>query len=211
MSNPLDRQTIIRLALGAGLLAPLLYFAMQLVAAPFYPGHNFLTHAASDLGATSFQYGNLFNVGVMTVGGLLILASIGIGVTLHHRRTPISLLAFVVVTVLASGLSTIWAGLVPLPSPDHGGHPGLTLLMVLIPVALLLALWKQRQVRPWLVMSVGLVIALIPVMSGALPLDLRSYAGLTQRILALAIFGAVGISAWYLRLPVAHEPDRVMG
>ncbi len=195
-STPLP--TALRLALGAGVFAPIMYFGIQLAAAPFYPGYNFLMQAASDLGASTHRYGAVFNVGVLTVGCFLILASLGIGWALRRTRTHILLIALAVITVLAGGISSVSAGLVPLPNPAHGGHPALTMLMILTPLALTLALWKQPRVRLVLLLGVGVILALIPVMSGALQLDTRPYMGLIQRMLALAVFGSVGLSAWSL-------------
>lgn len=200
-STPLP--PMLQVALGAGAIAPILYFGIQLAVAPFYPGYNFLTQAASDLGASTYRYGAVFNVGALTVGGLLILASLGIGWALRRMGTPVVLIAFVVVTVLAGGISSLWAGLVPLPDPAHGGHPALAMLMIFTPLALTLALWRQPRVRPVLLLGVGIILALIPVMSGALPIDTSSYMGLIQRMLALAVFGSVGLSAWYLRTQVS--------
>lgn len=200
MNPSMPLPTALRLALGAGIFAPMLYFGIQLTTAPFYPGYNFLTQAASELGASTHRYGSLFNVGAVIVGVLLILASAGIGWALRRTRTHILLIAFVVVTILAGGVSSLWAGLVPLPDPAHGGHPALAMLMILTPLALTLALWSQPRVRLPLLLAVGVIFALIPVMSGALQMDTRPYMGLIQRVLALAVFGSVGLSAWSLRV-----------
>ena len=200
-STPLP--AALQLALGAGAIAPILYFGMQLAAAPFYPGYNFLMQAASDLGASTHRYGAVFNVGAVIVGVFLILASAGIGWALRRMGTPVVLIAFAVVAVLAGGISSLWAGLVPLPDPAHGGHPALAMLMILTPLALTLALWKQPRVRLPLLLGVGLILALVPIMSGALPIDTRPYMGLIQRMLALAVFGSAGLSAWYLRVQLS--------
>ena len=40
-----------RIALQAGIAVPVLYYGVQLLAAPFYPGYSFITNVASDLGS----------------------------------------------------------------------------------------------------------------------------------------------------------------
>lgn len=201
-SRPI-RQTTLQLALTGGLIAPVLYFAIQLIAAPFYPGYNFLTNIASDLGATTFRYGGVFNIGVLTVGGLLMLGSAGIGLALRRMGTHPLLIAFALITVLGSSVAAIWAGLNPLPSPAHGGPPALSMLMLLVPLALTAALWQLPHARLWLMLGIVLILALVPVMSGALQIDTRPYTGLLQRVLALAVFGTIGGASWFLRRQVA--------
>lgn len=188
----------VRIALGAGVAIPFLYFGMQLLAAPFYPGYNFLTQPASDLGASTFTYGQWFSAGILLFGAVLLLGAVGMGVVLSQRRTHVLLTAFVVLTVAACGVASLWAGVYPLPDPAHGGPPWLTFGMILTPLALTLALWKQTSLRLPLLVSVLLILALIPLLSGALGVDTRAYSGLLQRLLALATFGSISLAAFGL-------------
>jgi hypothetical membrane protein len=184
-----------RLALIIGVVIPFVYFGMQLLAAPFYPGYNFITNAASDLGASTFTYGQWFSWGILLFGTLLLVAAVGIGAALHQRPTNVLLNAFVVLTIAACGVASLWAGAYPLPDPAHGGPPWLTFGMILTPLALTLALWKQARLRLALLACVLLILAIIPLISGALGVDTRAYSGLMQRLLALATFGAISLAS----------------
>jgi hypothetical membrane protein len=189
---------LLRVALIIGVVIPFAYFGMQLLAAPFYPGYNFMTNAASDLGASTFAYGQWFSAGILLFGVLLLVAAVGIGVALHQRQTNVLLTAFVVLTIAACGVASLWAGAYPLPDPAHGGPPWLTFGMILTPLALMVALWKQARLRLVLLACVLLIVALIPLVSGALGVDTRAYSGLMQRLLALATFGAISLAAYGL-------------
>src|SRR4051794_40433179 len=72
-----------------GLLVPVLYFGMQLAAAPFYPGYSFISNVASELGSDKAQYASIFNIGIMATGACAILAAIGFALTLWRLNRPL--------------------------------------------------------------------------------------------------------------------------
>jgi hypothetical protein len=195
-----------RLVLRVGLWLPILYYGLQLIAAPFYPGYNFLSQPASDLGASTFRYGQWFSLGILLFGALLLMAGLGIALGLHQRGTHPLLTGFALVTISACGVASLWAGAVPLPDPGHGGPAWLTVGMVLTPLALTLAMWGEARLRPLLLGCVLLILALIPLVSGALGISIQGYGGLLQRLLALATFGSISLAAYGL-LPRATPAE----
>jgi hypothetical membrane protein len=190
-----------RMALGAGISVPLLYFGLQVAAAPFYPDYNLLTTSASDLGATTFIYGGIVSIGIIVVGIAALVAATGVLVALLRLRAHPILAGLTAAAIACVGLSSLWAGFVPLPDSAHGGPPFLLVGMLLVAPLLLTVTWHRYELRLlhiWLVISIVLVLALMPLMSGALG-DIGVYRGLTQKVLALAVFGSVGIGAYALR------------
>ena len=73
--------------------------------------------------------------------------------------------------------------------------------MLLLPFLLTVTLWKERNARrlkAYLIATIALVIAMVPIMSGNTILDNRAYAGLVQRIFALTVFPPIAVCAYYL-------------
>ena len=54
--------------LGFGIAVPLLYYGVQVVAAPFYSGFSFLSTTASELGSDGSTRPSIFNAGAILVG-----------------------------------------------------------------------------------------------------------------------------------------------
>ena len=124
-----------------------------------------------------------------------ILASV-----LKLRAHPI--LAWVTfIDVAATGLSSLWAGIFPLPDPRHGGHPALLFAMLLLPFIMATTLWTLGASRPlkgYFAATIGLLLVMFPVMSGMTGLDTHAYRGLFQRIFALTVFPPIGVGAFVL-------------
>ena len=189
------------LALSMGMIVPILYYGMQIIAAPFYPGYNFLSQTASELGSSQFTYASTFNVGIIILGIITLIAAVGWLQALLRLGTNPILSWLTTIAVIANGLSSLWAGFVPLPNPNHGGPPPLALGVILLPFLLTAALWKRSDVRPlkiYLILSIGIIVTNMLLMSGTIQVDLNLYRGLIQRIFALAIFGPIGIGAYFL-------------
>jgi hypothetical membrane protein len=188
-------------ALWMGVFVPILYFGLQLVAAPFYPNYSLLSNTASELGASSFVYGGIVSMAIIAVGVLTLIAAAGYGVALWRARTPILLIGLACLTLAANGVQTILAGVYPMPDPRHAGIPILTLGMIAFPLVLALVAWRLKSMRPalpFIAIGIVCVLALMPIMSGAVQIDTRPYIGLIQRVLALAIFAPIGIGAFLL-------------
>jgi hypothetical membrane protein len=192
--------TIQRISLCCGVLVPVVYFAVQPIAAPFYPDYSFLVNSASQLGSDRSTFPALLNGGAILSGLLGLLSAYGIGIGLkvsgaHHWFAWIS-----AACVVSAAAAAIWAGLHPMPDPQH--NPGaIGIGMFLGPVALFAAFWNihdGRAMRRYLVFTLAAFAALAPVMSGITPIDLDRYGGLMQRIAALVLYVPPAVTAWWL-------------
>src|SRR6516162_10207459 len=77
MSTVQTRERPIVVALGMGVAVPFLYFGIQIVAAPFYPGYSFLNRDASTLGTDGSTCPSIFNFGAIFMGIVTLIASWG--------------------------------------------------------------------------------------------------------------------------------------
>jgi hypothetical membrane protein len=217
MSTVQTKEKAIVVALGMGVAVPFLYFGIQVVAAPFYPGYSFLNRDASTLGSDGSSCPAIFNVGAILVGIVTLIASWGFLRAFQRLGTNPILTWLATLALISSGLASINAGLFPLPDPRH--TEGLFALLgmgtFLLPILLPAALWKLRDARllkiifvvNWLV-----ILALIPIVSGLIQIIsvkagvelqsyqsfLNNYHGLIQRIVALAVFLPIGAGAYFL-------------
>ncbi len=64
-------------AVRSGIAIPILYFGMQLLAAPFYPGYSFISRDASTLGSDGSSVPAIFNLGSILVGLVELVAAWG--------------------------------------------------------------------------------------------------------------------------------------
>jgi len=202
------------LALRAAVAVPLLYFGVQVIAAPFYPGYSFLARDASTLGSTGSTRPAIFNVGTLVCGIALLAAAWGFLRALRRASVAPTLAWAVALALLCGAIGTINAGLHPLPDPRHtsgvlaaaGG--GLFVLPLLLPFAMR-RVPSGRALRVYLVANLAVVIALAPIVSGLLQrIGMRAGVtipglqdflnhdqGLLQRIAAATVFLPVGACA----------------
>lgn len=216
-------------ALAFGIAIPFVYFGVQLIAAPFYPGYSFLNRDASTLGSEGSTAPWIFNVGTLVVGLCEVVAAWGFLRGLPRVRAS-SVLAWVTcLALVSSALGGINAFLHPLPDPRHteGLLSTLGAGVLLLPVLTGLMLWRLRDrslVTPALVLIALVWLAVIPIMSGLVQrvsvvtqIDmpgfqafLNAYHGVLQRVAAAAVFGPVAFAAWLLRRP-SREHRAVVG
>jgi hypothetical membrane protein len=186
--------------LGMGMAVPFLYFGIQLLTAPFYPGYSFVSNVASELGSDLSPHRTLFNAGLMLLGLVTLLAAVGFWRALQRLGARPLLAGLTGLVVAVNGVQTLWAGYFPMPDPRHGGHPLFILNMILIPFLVTGVLWKQSGalLRAYLVATLLLITGMIPIMSGMTGLDTQTYRGLFQRLVTLAIFPPIGVGAYCL-------------
>lgn len=185
-------------ALAMGVAVPLLYFGVQIAAAPFYPGYSFSSQVASELGSDRSTLPAVFNAGAIMTGIAALLASPGFLRALRRLGTAPPLAWLTSLGLMSTGLAGIWAGSFPLPDPRH--NPGLLGIGVfLLPLLLAAALWKRGgPMKAYLLVNAILFLVLIPIMSGMTGLDTRGYQGLLQRIGASVLYLPIGVVAWFL-------------
>lgn len=193
-----DRLT--RVELGMGITVPLLYFGAQLIAAPFYPGYSFLRQPASMLGSDLSTCPAILNVGAIITGVITLFASLGFLRTLRLTGIHPVIAWLTCLSLVSSGLSSIWAGVFHMPDPRHNSGP-LGIGAFLLPLLFAAAVWKlkdARMLRLYLVVNLLLMVALIPIMSGLAGVNMSSYGGLLQRIAAIILFPPIGVVAFFL-------------
>jgi hypothetical membrane protein len=186
-------------SLGFGIAVPFLYYGSQLVAAPSFPGFSFLTTTASQLGSDRSIRPSIFNAGAILTGIAAFVASAGLFRALRDLGTNPILAWLVSIAVAATGMSSVWAGIFPLPDPRHGGHPSLLIAMILVPFVVAAASWRlglSRPLKAYFVATIGLLLVMVPVMSGMTGLDRQAYGGLFQRVFALTVFPPIGVAAY---------------
>src|SRR5262245_50004549 len=103
------------LALYLGMAIPILYFGIQIAAAPFYPGYGFLSRDASSLGSDLSNFPAIFNFGSLMVGLLGLIASWGFFSAFRRLGLSLILGTSTSLAVAAFGLGSINAFLFPLP------------------------------------------------------------------------------------------------
>jgi hypothetical membrane protein len=188
-------------ALGMGMTVPLLYYGIQIVAAPYFPGYSFTSQAASLLGSDRSTHPSIFNAGVIATGIATLGAALGFFRALRRLGANPILTWITSIALVGTAISTLWAGYFPLPDARHSGHPAMLIAMILLPFLLTAVLWKERDARllkAYLVANILLLIVMIPIMSGMTGLDTRSYSGLFQRIFAFTVFPPIAVSALFL-------------
>lgn len=208
MNTLQTKDSLTRVALGMGSTVPFLYFGAQLIAAPFYPGYSFLRQPASMLGSDLSTCPAILNVGAIITGVITLIASLGFLHALRFIGTPPVIAWLTCLALLSSGLASIWAGVFHMPDPRHNSGP-LGVGTFLLPILFVAAVWKlneARAIRLYLVVNLLLMVALVPIMSGAAGIDMLNYGGLLQRIAALTLFPPIGVVAFFLlRKTPPHE------
>jgi hypothetical membrane protein len=195
--------------LQLGIAVPIMYFGLQLIAMPFYPGYSLLVNAASDLGSPSSNLPAVFNVGAIVSGLLTALSAYGFA-RAFQRFSITPILAWPAsLAVALTGLSSVWAGTFPLPNPKHAENP-MAIGLFLMPFILAAALWKPSSLnlRIYLLANILAFGLLAAIMSGIIPVDQGAYGGLLQRILALIAFAPIGVGAAFLLARVQGANQR---
>lgn len=208
---------LLLLALALGVAIPILYFGIQIAAAPFYPGYSFLSRDASSLGSDRSSFPAIFNVGSLILGLLSMVASWGFFRSLRRLDLSPLLGMLTSLAIAAFGLGSINAFLFPLPDPRHTS----SVLAVLggfcmsLPFLLPIALWKlpdARAIKIYFVANIAAIVCLIPIISGLIQrwsvmahvemprfqCFLNSYQGLLQRIAAVVLIVPIGVSTLFL-------------
>jgi|KBSMisStandDraft_5_1062788.scaffolds.fasta_scaffold301937_1 hypothetical membrane protein len=215
------------IALRMGILAPVAYFGVQLLAAPFYPGYSFLSRDASTLGSEGSSLPVIFNVGAIVTGVAALVASIGFVTTLRQLRVRAMVASLTAAAVASGGLGAINAGLYPLPDPRHAGGllSQLGFGLFLVPILMPAAIWRlprAETMRRYLVVNGLVLAAMVPVMSGLIQRAaiaagielagyqyfLNNYQGLLQRIVAATVFLPIGVVAHFLARRMEQDEPR---
>jgi hypothetical membrane protein len=186
-------------ALKLGIAVPFMYFGLQLLAMPFYPGYSLLANAASDLGSPDSRLPLIFNVGAIVSGLLTALSSYGFARAFQQLSVTPVLAWPASIAVAMTGLSSVWAGIFPLPDPRHAANL-MVIGLFLMPFIMAAALWQPSSLNLKIYLAANILAfgLLAAIMSGTIPVDQGAYGGLLQRILALIAFAPIGVGAAFL-------------
>src|SRR6202049_2745869 len=105
--------------LRAGVAVPLLYFGIQVLAAPFDPGYSFLARDASTLGSAGSTNPAIFNVGSIVTGIVTLIASWGFLRAFQRLGVHPVVTWLTAFALIGSAIGSINAGIHPLPDPRH--------------------------------------------------------------------------------------------
>jgi hypothetical protein len=206
----------VRHLLPWGVAIPVIYFAIQIAAAPFYPGYSFLSRDASTLGSAGSSAPWIFNVGTLVFGVVQAALAAALLSALPRAGIGRGLATVTAVALASAALGSLNAFLHPLPDPRHAGGwlAALGSGLALMPALTTAVLWRLGARRH--AVAIGLLyLALIPVMTGVTQRAciwtgrecagyqyfLNNYHGLVQRVGALAVFVPIGFVAHLLRPP----------
>jgi hypothetical membrane protein len=187
--------------LGCGIAVPLLYYGVQLVAAPFFPDFSVLSTTASELGSDRSARPWILNAGALLTGIAALVGSIGVLRALRRLGAHWIVAWLTLLVVAGTGLSSLCAGIFPMPDPRHGGHPSLLIAMLAVPFVLSFALWRlgvSRAIKAYLIATIILLLVMLPIMMRMIDIDMHSYGGLLQRVFALTVFVPIGVGAYEL-------------
>lgn len=199
-----------KVLLAAAFFVPFTYFGAQLLAAPYFPNYSVFTTSASDLGSNLSSQPSILNIGALLTGVLAFLGSVGLAMSLPRLGASKAATFFLALSLASIGLAALWAGLHPLPAPQH--DPGaLGFGMFLSPFVAAWAAWRIeniRIIRFSLALNALGFIALGTIMSGATNVDLASFGGLIQKLLAASSFFPSSVLACIALMRSRHHVSK---
>ena len=196
------------LMLGAAFAMPLLYFGVQLIAAPFYPGYHFATDTASMLGTSASHHPQIFNTGAILSGIAGLAGAFGLFGGLNGA-TALWLRILIAIGVLSNGVLALKAGLFPMPDPRHATWQFLLFPILITPLLLLVATWRAFiWLRIYLLLDIVCLLFMLPSMMHRVPPMLPE--GTMQRLFAFVNFvPIVLVAVALLRRPAFPEGSRL--
>ncbi|HQW65903.1 MAG TPA: DUF998 domain-containing protein [Gemmatimonadales bacterium] len=194
------RDQLTRHAIAVGILIPIVYYGIQVIAIPYAEDYDIVRQVASELGmARVSSRPAVYNLGRI-VGSIPIWIA-ALGFLLGLRRMGARPLPTWLTTVgmLGIALSAVQAGMFPLPDPRHEG-----VFLLGYPVwslSLLAAVASQPDrgaFRTYLTVNFALSILML-VARGAIGEEvIAPIAGLFQRLFAFVTVVPLGVAAWFL-------------
>ena len=192
MSGRHSNRSITSLGLLAAAATPILYFATQIAAAPFYPGYSFSQQSASMLGTHFSRRPWIFNAGEMLTGFAALGAALGL-CRFFRRKTNFLLSWLIGLWVACTGIMTLKAGMFAMPDPRHNSWDFLQNLTLITPHLMLIGLWKRSHssgLRTYLIFSVTFLFLLGPLVSWI-------GRGTLQRLIAVGTLVPVGVIGFF--------------
>lgn len=194
------RDQLTQHAIAVGILIPIMYYGVQLIAIPYAKDYNFVRQVASELGMASVS--NLpavFNLGTIFRTVPTWIAALGFFFGLKRMGARPIAVWLTVLGMVAIALNDIGAGMFPLPDPRHEG-----IFLIGYPVwsfSLLAAassLPRSAAFRTYLAVNIALALLMLVARIAVGELLLSPIAGLFQRIFAFVTVVPIGVAAWFL-------------
>jgi len=186
-----DIHKLTKLMLCAAVAVPLLYFGVQLIAAPCYPGYSFATDTASMLGTATSRHPGIFNTGAILDGIAGFFGAAGLFLGLSSVASW-WLRALIAIGVFSNGVLSLKAGLFPMPDPRHASWQFLLFPILITPLLMLAATWRTSLwLKSYLLAdSVCLLLTLPIIMHRMAPIWPE---GAMQRLFAFVVMLPIGV------------------
>lgn len=195
--------------LTAGLiLAPVCYYLGLFAGAATYPGYDHATRYASELGAAGAPMPWIFNNSIMACGAFAIVGAIGLFLALRQLTGHGKWALAAAVALGLWGVAMIMGGAFPMPDERHGAF-GLGLVGPLVPLFVLLALWRlphsgaMRAFLAFIFVGSVIVLAIMMGVGGLVRLD---NVGAWQRVNSGISIPWLAVLGFWLLLRLSDRP-----
>ena len=191
-----------RILLHVGMAAPLIAFAITLIAVIAYPGFNHANQYLSELGGAKAKAPWIFNSGVFVSGVLAAVSGVGFGLATAKLGGSRTASALTTTCFLAAGYGMAVSSIYHWPDPRHLAI-NLGLGIILAPVLMLWALTKVRGVvrLRWFLLGAMAAMAVLAVVTRHLVLPHLvndDNVGWWERVFAIVLVGWTGVAAYVL-------------
>jgi hypothetical protein len=185
-------------AIAAGILIPIVYYGVQLIAIPYAKEYDIVRQVASELGMASVSsLPTVFNLGKILGTIPIWIAALGFLFGLKRMGARPIPTWLTTVGMIGIALSEIQAGVFPLPDPRHEGvfligYPVWSFSLV----AAVTRLPESGAFRTYLTVNIALAILMLVARIVFGELFFLPIAGLFQRIFAFVTVVPIGVAAW---------------
>ena len=198
MSGLHPNRSLTSLCLLAAAAMPIIYFGIQVVAAPFYPGYSFSQQSASMLGTHFSEHPEIFNVGLMLAGFAALAGALGL---YRSFLTTTHLLPSLLIglSVACTGVLCLRSAMFPMPDPRHNYWGFLQNVTIITPFLMLVGLLKQKRswgLRAYLASCMTFLVLLGLLISRGAPISWLP-TGTLQRLINVATFVPVGVVGFF--------------
>ncbi len=186
-----------------GILMPIIYFAVVIIAGLLNPEFSHIREAGSELGRVGAPYiwKEAYNIALAVVGFLGVLGGIGLFYGLQKNGFGKVFMTLASLTVIMPSINLMLSGINPLPHPYH------SLLEIIFPAffaPLFAALIARRLTGSIAIVSILMIgfVANITIFVGVPGLGnyvAEDYLGLWLRIWSVIIMPSMGFMCWIVR------------
>jgi uncharacterized protein DUF998 len=189
-------------AIAAGILIPIVYYGVQIIAIPFAKDYNWIRQVASELGTPGVSSApSVFNIGKIVGSIPTWIAAFGFLFGLKQMGANRTATWLTFLGMIAIALSDIEAGIFPLPDPRHEG-----IFLFGYPLwsfSFLAAVWRLPEsgaFKMYLIANIALTILMLITRIVFGEAYLSSVTGLFQRIFAFVTVVPLGVAALFLAI-----------